>query len=524
MNRQILVIRLSSLGDVILSSPVVLNLKISFPDCRLVFLTKERFRPVVELFDGVDEIVALPEPGTPSALCRQGLQLDASGIDTVVDLHGNLRSWLLRNITTVAATHVYPKRRWQRWQAARRWLKVVPELYPHTIELYNEAARAAGATIHAERPLMRRGKLPERLAPFFDDSRPVVVIAPGAAHPNKQWLAESFAEVALRLFERDKVRIIWAVTSSEARFIPVPRLPEPAALLELVDCPLDDLAAVIARCALTICNDSGIGHLSSAVGAPVLGIFGPTHPALGFAPRGLYDRVVQVEEPCRPCSRHGARRCFRKERFCFTRIAVDSVASVASQTLTRRSREAPALLVDRDGTLVVNKHYASDPQEIEFVDGAVEALRLARKRGFQVVIISNQSGVARGYFSKGDADLMTRRLTDLLRERGVDIAGSYFCPHFAQGENGNPYAVPCRCRKPSPGMAEQAALELGIDLRRSTVVGDMAADVNLARIIGARVILVRTGYGAAEEAALRQAGVTAVTAAENLHEAVTRHL
>jgi len=73
-------------------------------------------------------------------------------------------------------------------------------------------------------------------------------------------------------------------------------------------------------------------------------------------------------------------------------------------------------------------------------------------------------------------------------------------------------------------MAEQAALGLGIDLRRSTVVGDMAADVNLARVIGARGILVRTGYGVAEEAALRQAGVTAITAAENLNEAVTRHL
>lgn len=488
-----LVIRFGSLGDVILTSPAVLNLKFHQPDSRLIFLTKKRFRGVAETLDGVDEVVTIPDHATPAQLFKVALQLEDVGFDRIVDLHGNPRSWFVRTVLTANRKVVYPKRRLQRRAAVRRHRKVIPNDFPHTIDLYNRAVASLGAGICARRPVLTHGVLSLESASFVERNAPVVLLAPGAAHPNKQWPLERFAALAERLTIDYHAGIVWALTGADAPSLASFRGKGDNDLV-LVDAPLGELAALLARVDLTVSNDSGLGHLSSAVGTSTLVLFGPTHPVLGFAPRGLRDRVVQVDEPCRPCSLHGAAPCFREERFCFTRLSVDAVFEAAAEMLDRRGRHA-ALLVDRDGTLIANKHYLSDPEEIEFIDGSIEALKLAREKGYRIVLVSNQSGVARGLFPIEKVHTVNDRITAMLRQHGVEIDGFYFCPHYPAGVPGNPYVMACECRKPAPGMAEQAALALNLDLRRAVVIGDSLADTNMARAIGARRVLVRTGYG-----------------------------
>jgi histidinol-phosphate phosphatase family protein len=492
MMRKILVVRFGSLGDVILTSATVLNLKFSFPHCHIVFLTKDRFRSIVERFDGVDEIVTLSDDAGAFGLVRLLLRLDEYGFDAVVDLHGNMRSWWTRKLVSAGNTVVYPKRRRERTRAVRR--KEIPEDFPHTIDNYNRVLSQVGGRVFCKRPVIRPGPLPDDLMPLFEGDRPLIVVAPGAAHPTKQWALDRFAGAAAKLADIGDANVIWAVTQADAASLRSSSIP-PDIRRGLTDRPIPELAAVLARADLTIANDSGIGHLSSAVGTPTVALFGPTHPVLGFAPRGLFDRVVSVDEPCRPCSLHGQRPCYRDQRYCFNRIDVDTVVAAASELLAERRQDTPALILDRDGTVIENRHYLADPEGVELTPGAAAALAVARRAGYKIVVVSNQSGVARGYHTVEDAERVNGRMLELLLAQGVDIDGVYFCPHHPRGSVPE-YAVACGCRKPAPGMVEAAAAELGVDLRKSVVIGDSLVDVNLGRAIGARSILVRSGYGA----------------------------
>jgi histidinol-phosphate phosphatase family protein len=145
------------------------------------------------------------------------------------------------------------------------------------------------------------------------------------------------------------------------------------------------------------------------------------------------------------------------------------------------------VLLDRDGTVIKDKHYLSDPEGVEFEEGAVEGLRKLQELGFGLIVVTNQSGVGRGYFSLAQAEAVNERMRRMLAAEGITLAGIYTCPH-APEEN-------CACRKPRPGLVHQAAREHRFDPQRALVVGDKPADVALATACGARGVLVLTGKG-----------------------------
>ncbi len=153
-----------------------------------------------------------------------------------------------------------------------------------------------------------------------------------------------------------------------------------------------------------------------------------------------------------------------------------------------------AVFLDRDGTVNTEEDFLSDPDKLQLVKGAVEGLKILRDTGFTLVVVSNQSGVARGLFSEDDVARVNERLARLLSEEGVDVERFYHCPHHPEGTVPE-YSVQCECRKPSPGMLLRAADELGIDPAASYMVGDRARDLEAGRRAGARTVLVRTGYG-----------------------------
>jgi D-sedoheptulose 7-phosphate isomerase len=148
-----------------------------------------------------------------------------------------------------------------------------------------------------------------------------------------------------------------------------------------------------------------------------------------------------------------------------------------------------AVFLDRDGTLIVNRHYGSDADGIELLDGVLEGLLELRKAGYKLLLASNQSGVARGYFDEGAVARMHDRLQRMLDRHGVALDGLEYCPHHPEGV-ASPYAVECSCRKPAPGMLRQAARKHGVNLSASWMVGDIEADVEAGRRAGARTVLV----------------------------------
>jgi histidinol-phosphate phosphatase family protein len=151
-----------------------------------------------------------------------------------------------------------------------------------------------------------------------------------------------------------------------------------------------------------------------------------------------------------------------------------------------------AVFLDKDGTLIDDVPYNVDPRLIRLAPGAAAGLRRLHEAGYRLVVVSNQSGVARGFFSETALAGVEARLRGLIEEAGAELAGFEYCPHFA-GSIVAEYAVACDCRKPAPGMLLRAARRLVIDLKRSWMVGDILDDVEAGHRAGCRSILVDNG-------------------------------
>jgi D-glycero-D-manno-heptose 1,7-bisphosphate phosphatase len=162
--------------------------------------------------------------------------------------------------------------------------------------------------------------------------------------------------------------------------------------------------------------------------------------------------------------------------------------------------------VDRDGTLCEEREYLSDPDGVVLLPGAARGVAMLNRAGVAVVVVTNQSGVARGMFGEDAVRAVNERLRELLAAQGAILDGMYYCPHHPDAGQA-PYRSACDCRKPAPGMAHRAAAELNLDLGRSVTVGDKASDVLLAGRAGCRAgVLVLTGYGAEQQHRLEAVG------------------
>ena len=148
-----------------------------------------------------------------------------------------------------------------------------------------------------------------------------------------------------------------------------------------------------------------------------------------------------------------------------------------------------AFFLDRDGVLIRQVEYLKDPDAVELIPGVVEALRAIHRHGFLAVVVSNQSGIARGRFTREDLDKVQLRLYGLLAAEGEKLDGFYFCPH-------DPHVESCHCRKPKPGMILDAARDLDIDVGQSFMIGDRPTDLETGIAAGCRGwAMTRTGYG-----------------------------
>ena len=355
---RILVIRFSSMGDIVLTSPVTRQLGRICPGAEVEFLTRAEYAPLARALPGVTAVQCF-EPGT--GLFSLVSHLRERHYDLAIDLHGNLRSRLVAMAGVAGRVLRYDKRRFARMAVVslRRWSSPVP----HTVDRYLEVlGRLDAAAVHglegatglagaapglegahdaadgsgrggkenaAEKRLPQlkvdgaeAAMVEDRLAEagIGPDVR-VLGVAPGASHGPKRWPPERFARVADHLAKSRDLKVLLLgsegdrpVTGEVARAMELPAVDWTGAT------DLAVLPAAVRRCTLLVSNDSGPMHVATAVGTPVIGVFGATHPRLGFAPVGPADTVVSLDLPCSPCSLHGNRACRFRTHACMKEL------------------------------------------------------------------------------------------------------------------------------------------------------------------------------------------------------------
>ena len=158
-----------------------------------------------------------------------------------------------------------------------------------------------------------------------------------------------------------------------------------------------------------------------------------------------------------------------------------------------------ACFLDRDGTLIEERNYLADPALVALAPGVPEALRLLRDAGYLLIVVSNQSGIARGYFTAEQLKAVEQRVGELLAEHGLSLDANYYCFHHEKGIIPE-YARPCDCRKPKPGLLLQAVRDFSLDPARCMMIGDKVSDLQAGQAAGCRALaLVRSGHGTEQD-------------------------
>lgn len=322
---RIAVLRLSSLGDVILALPVTHGLARAFPDARLEFWTKEEYADVVRFDPAIAHVRSLERDARRlEDLVSMSAELEEC--DLIVDLHGSLRTRLLtfrqRAPVLRSASFRMGRARWVR----ARWTQPAP--LPHALERYARSLRPIGLA-STEAPRMTAGPAAEAWAEEWLRSWPgsgrTVALCPGARHATKRWPEEHWLQLHRSLRVRG-VRLVYLSLESERRGLPA--LAACAAADPQVRwCtePLARMAAVLSRCAAAVTHDSGLMHLAAARGTRVVALFGSTSPVLGFAPAGGGHAVLCRNEPCQPCTLHGLPRCPKGHFDCMLKLVPEQV-------------------------------------------------------------------------------------------------------------------------------------------------------------------------------------------------------
>lgn len=317
--KKALIIRLSSLGDVILALPVANSINRADPEISVGFVTSQRYAPLLAHSPDVDNVhVYASRQGASNSLRSLIDELRRQKYDVVIDLQKNPRSVIMTALLNPLRVVSYPKRRLQRELQIRHPSR--RSRIGHTVDAYLRTLSWLGIEPVSRQPhLELKAGMREFGKSFVKQFRlteNIVGMCPGSKHFEKQW--PGFPPLAgLLLTDANMSVVVFKDLLDEFD----PDLGISSDRLAAADSmPIDKIAGVMAQCDVVVSNDSGLMHLAAALSVPVIGIFGPTHPVLGFAPLGATARVICDDVPCSPCSLHGEKKCRMPRKFCFEKI------------------------------------------------------------------------------------------------------------------------------------------------------------------------------------------------------------
>jgi heptosyltransferase-2 len=323
----VLVVRFSSIGDILLTTPLLRVLARRHPDARLVFVTKRAMTPLVEAHPAVSEVVAL-EPHEP--LVHLAERLRALAPTHGIDLHGNFRSRMLRLLVR-SRWAGYSKRKLARSALISTKVDMYGPVVP-VAERYFEAARALDVEPDGGPPEFFPSPAAfERVAAWLAEKRfqGPIALAPGAAHATKRWPIAHWIALAHRL--RGAGHPLVVVGGPDDRGLALQLAADGAAESAAGEFSLQETGALLAQSRVVVSGDTGLMHMATAVGTPVVALFGPTVRQFGFFPYRARSLVLERELACRPCSSTGTPTCPLGHHRCLADITpADAVTAVES--------------------------------------------------------------------------------------------------------------------------------------------------------------------------------------------------
>jgi lipopolysaccharide heptosyltransferase II len=332
---KILIIRLSSIGDIILTTPLLRSVRNTYPDARITYVTKKQFTSLLADSPYIHELIAFDKADGFRGLRGIKRQLKKQHFDVYLDIHKNWRSRYLRIGLGVKLAGTYPKYIIRRTLLVRLKLNLYRHIQPVYLR-YFQAARKLGvqydgkgteiqvsqaATATVRDLLTARG---------YGFDRPLVIICPGATYFNKRWKSDGFVETARHLIrEKSAFVVVHGGREDAALCHEIAEGINSGAVNMAGTLGLSESAALLGLSSLVIANDSGLLHLAQSQKRPVIGIYGSTTRELGFFPLEGNSVAVEAPVPCRPCTPKGLNYCPKTHFHCMNHITADRVIAAA---------------------------------------------------------------------------------------------------------------------------------------------------------------------------------------------------
>lgn len=509
MYKKILVINMLHIGDLLLATPVLRTLRANFPAAHIALLADAKIDGLVRYNKHIDELISVDKKGYHNKLANY-LKLIGDirkrRFDLVINLHPNERASALAAFSGGKKIVGYSSPGFGIFfdqvlnsQNFDRRLKNRPDI-PHQVQEHLELLQTTlgitkiddnGLEMWLDAATLENA---EKLwfGAFGKQYFKVVGFNTGASWPTKRWTPAGFAAVADDLLAGGFGVAFFGGPMDRENVAEIRRLmkrgdhPRIAVFTGRTD--LLSLAALIRKCAVFLTNDSGPMHVAVAQKTPTVAIFGSSNE-VGYKPYG--DKAVVLTAAgigCRPCGQH---KC--DHHSCMVGITPATVLpNVLKLAGDNTTQQRPAVFFDRDGVLNVDKGYVYRPEDFAWMAGAIDAIKYCNDNGYYVFVVTNQSGVARGYYQEEDIVALHGWMNEELAKQDAHIDAFYYCPHHPDYGDEN-YRRACSCRKPAAGLIVEAVADWKVDKKKSLLIGDKESDIAAAKAADIRPCLFSGG-------------------------------
>ena len=496
MYKNILVINMLHIGDLLLATPVLRTLRCNYPEAHIALLADAKIDGLVRYNRHIDELISVDKKGYHNKLGNFARLIAAiwkRKFDLVINLHANERASVIAAFSGAGKVvgysspgfgiffnHLVSNKNFD------RKIKNHPDVMHQAKEHLHMLETTLGIKTIDDQGLEmwldeeteeRASQLWAEAFPAVDF--PVVGFNTGASWPSKRWTTAGFAAVADELLARGIGVAFFGGPMDEGNVREIlgqmRHSQDSRAVVFTGKVNLLELAALIKKCAVFLTNDSGPMHVAIAQKAQVVSIWGSSNE-VGFGPYDPSAAVVKTDIECRPCGQHNC-----EHHSCMTRISPGEVLQAVLRFIPGQglATQRPAVFFDRDGVLDIDHGYVYRPEDFQWMPGAIEAIRYFNEQGYLVFVVTNQSGVARGFYKEEDVQKLHAWMNEELGRQGSHIDAFYYCPHYLEGTIPD-YMMTCQCRKPEAGMLLQAMDEWPVDKERSLLIGDRQSDIDAA--------------------------------------------